>query len=102
MDELPSIEALVAAGEDQQALAKLRTRLGWPAGKDVAPLDAWLALLGEVAGRRGAAQLAELAAATVRDPDSPDRLYELGYALIDAGAPGIAATVLWRCLALVG
>jgi len=102
MDDLPSIAALVAAGEDQQALAKLRARLGWPAGKDLPQLDPWLALLGEVAGRRGAGQLAELAAATVRDPDSPDRLYELGYALIDAGAPGIAASVLWRCLALVG
>jgi hypothetical protein len=38
----------------------------------------------------------------VRDQDSPDRLYDLGYALIDAGAPAIAASVLWRCLGLVG
>jgi hypothetical protein len=38
----------------------------------------------------------------VRDPDSPNRLYDLGYALIDSGAPSIAASVLWRCLALVG
>jgi len=102
MDDLASIAALVAAGDDQQALARLRGRLGWPAGKELAPLDGWIALLGELAARRGAEQLAELAAATVRDPDSPDRLYELGYALIDAGAPAIAASVLWRCLALVG
>src|SRR4029079_17436559 len=50
--------------------------------------------------RRG--PVAELASAVGRDPDSPDRLYDLGYALIDAGAPAIAAAVLWRCLALVG
>ncbi|MGE5184210.1 MAG: hypothetical protein ACM31C_19205, partial [Acidobacteriota bacterium] len=47
-------------------------------------------------------QLAELSGNVVRDPDSPDRLYDLGSARIDAGAPAIAATVLWRCLALVG
>jgi hypothetical protein len=59
-------------------------------------------VLGELATRRGATELAELAAGAVRDPDSPDRLYDLGYALIDAGAPSIAASILWRCLALVG
>src|SRR5262249_58498871 len=69
-----------------------------PAGE----LPSWLELLAELASRRGAAPLAELAGAAVRDPDSPDRLYDLGYALIDAGAPAIAAAVLWRCLALVG
>lgn len=101
MDELASIAQLIAAGDDQQALARLRARIGWPAGRDL-ELVPWLALLGELASRRGASQIAELTEATVRDPDSPDRLYELGYALIDAGAPQIAASVLWRCLALVG
>ncbi len=101
MDDVASIAQLIAAGDDQQALARLRARLGWPAGRDI-DLVPWLALLGELAARRGAAQLAELTEATVRDPDSPDRLYELGYALIDAGAPQIAASVLWRCLGLVG
>src|SRR4030095_8380430 len=61
-----------------------------------------LELVGKLAARRGAQPLADLAGAAVRDPDSPDRLYDLGYALIDAGAPAVAATVLWRCLALVG
>src|SRR5206468_4080371 len=65
-------------------------------------LPRWLALVVQLATRRGAQPLAELAGAAVRDPDSPDRLYDLGYALIDAGAPAIAAAVLWRCLALVG
>ena len=82
-------------------LAVIAQHLGWPAGRDI-DLVPWLVRLGELASRRGATQLAELTEATVRDPDSPDRLYELGYALIDAGAPQIAASVLWRCLALVG
>jgi len=103
-DEVAAIQALIAGDDDSAAFARLRGALGWPAGKAIAPTDLprWLALVGELAARRGAAPLAELTAETVRDPDSPDRLYDLGYALIDAGAPQIAAVVLWRCLALVG
>lgn len=103
-DEPGAIAALIAAGDDRTAFDQLRAGLGWPAGKAIAPaeLPHWLALLAELASRRGAGSLAELADAAVRDPDSPDRLYDLGYALIDAGAPAIAAAVLWRCLALVG
>jgi hypothetical protein len=99
-----AIASLIAAGDDRAAFAQLRAGFGWPAGKAISPdeLPRWLALLAELAGRRGADSLAELAGAAVRDPDSPDRLYDLGYALIDAGAPAIAAAVLWRCLALVG
>src|SRR6185295_1651937 len=70
--------------------------------KHLGDVGEWLSLLAEIAERRGAVALAERARAAVADPDSPDRLYDLGYALIDAGAPAIAATVLWRCLALVG
>jgi hypothetical protein len=103
-DDTAAIAALIAAGEDRAAFDQLRTGLGWPTGKAIAPddLPRWLALLAEIATRRGADPLAKLANAVVRDPDSPDRLYDLGYALIDAGAPAIAAAILWRCLALVG
>ena len=99
-----AIAALIAAGDDRGAFDQLRAQLGWPAGKAITggELPRWLELLAEIAARRGADSLAELATEVVRDPDSPDRLYDLGYALIDAGAPGIAAAVLWRCLALVG
>lgn len=104
MSDPAAIAALIAAGDDRAAFDQLRASLGWPDGKAIpeAELPRWLALLGELAHRRGAAPLAELSEAAVRDPDSPDRLYDLGYALIDAGAPAIAAAVLWRCLALVG
>jgi hypothetical protein len=101
-DDVTAIAALIASGDDQAAFAQLRGRLAWPSGKDLDELPAWLGLLAELAARRGAPALAEIASNAHRDPDSPDRLYELGYALIDAGAPAIAASVLWRCLALVG
>lgn len=103
-EEREAIAKLIAAGDDAAAFARLRDQLGWPRGRDLAAPDLpmWIAMLGELASRRGAEPLAVLADGVVRDPDSPDRIYELGYALIDAGAPTIAATMLWRCLALVG
>jgi len=99
-----AIAALIAAGDIRAAFDRLRAGLGWPHGKAIpaADLPRWLALLAELATRRGAEPLAKLAGEAVRDPDSPDRLYDLGYALIDAEVPAIAAVVLWRCLALVG
>jgi hypothetical protein len=104
IDQTAAIAALIAAGDDRAAFDQLRAGLGWPNGKSIpaAELPRWLDLLAELAIRRGAGPLAELAAGAVRDPDSPDRLYDLGYALIDADAPAIAAAVLWHCLALVG
>ena len=98
-----AIAELIVAGEDRNAFAALRDAVGWPAGKSLAPseLPLWVALLGSLVRRRDE-ELGEVFDAVVRDPDSPDRLYELGYALIDLGAPAISATVLWRCLALVG
>ncbi len=79
-------------------------KLAWPDGRDLGrpELVERLADLAAFAVQRNAPQLAELAQAVIRDPDSPDQLYQLGYALIDAGAPEVAATVLWHCLALVG
>lgn len=101
-DELAAVAALIAAGDDRAAFDTLRARLGWPHGKAAPDFFAWIAVLGTLAERGGAEQLAGLAREVVRDPDSPDRLYELGYALIDASAASIAASVLWRCMALVG
>jgi hypothetical protein len=90
--------------DEAAAYAALRTELEWPRGKELprAELVLGVARLGELAGRRGAEPLAELAAAVVAEPEVPERLYDLGYALIDAGAPAIAATILWRCLAIAG
>src|SRR5258706_8070514 len=93
-------ETMLAAGDARGALAHVRVHLGWPRGKELTEIGGWMQLLGEVAGKLGANGLEEVAKAAVRDPDSPDRLYDLGYALIDAGAPSIAAGVLWHCLKL--
>ena len=101
-DELAAIASLIADGEDREAFTRLRARLGWPRGKQLTDLTGWLDLLAQLAATRGASSVVDLARAAVRDPDSPDKLYALGYALIDGGAPSIAASVLWRCLALVG
>ena len=81
-----------------------RRELRWPEGRDLDPaqLPRWIAELGETAIELGAPRLAQLCAAAVEDPASPDRMFELGYALIDANLPEAAATILWHCLALVG
>lgn len=103
-EELAAIAELVSQGEDQAAFARLRAAFGWPAGKEIATseLPRWLGQLAELAARRGADPLAEITADVARDPENPDLLFDLGYALIDAGAPAVAATVLWRCVTLVG
>ncbi len=101
-DERAAIRSLIDVGSEEAALVQLRTRMRWPEGKQLPDLAGWLALLAELAERRGLVELVEVTRQAVRDPDSPDRLYDLGYALIDSGAPSIAASVLWHCLALVG
>jgi len=106
-DDLAAIAAALSEGDDRGAFAKLRARFGWPRGKQLGrgssvEVAQWVGMLGTLAGKRGAPQLEELALAVVSDPDSPDRLYDLGFALIDAGVPNVAATILWRCLGLVG
>src|SRR5580698_2731493 len=104
MDEVATIAELIARGDDTAAFARLRAHLGWPHGRDLGDgeLPRYLELLGDIAARRDGQILADLATGVREDPDSPDRLYALGYALIDAGAPAIAASLLWRCLQLVG
>src|SRR4051794_5996320 len=101
-EELGQGEAMLAAGDARAALGHVRQHLGWPQGRELTPIVGWMRLLASIATALGATSLSEVATAAVRDPDSPDRLYDLGYALIDAGAPSVAASVLWHCLKLVG
>ncbi|CAN5876599.1 hypothetical protein BH11MYX3_BH11MYX3_43050 [soil metagenome] len=55
--------------------------LEWPRGRELSRSDlpGWLALLSELVALRGATTLSEVASDAVRDPDSPDRMYKLGY-----------------------
>jgi hypothetical protein len=103
-EDTTSIAELIARGDEQAAYGQLVTRLGWPRGRELteSELPKYLSLVARLATRRGASTLADLAEAAIADLDSPDRLYDLGYALIDAGVPAIAASILWRCLGLVG
>lgn len=101
-DDVAAGELLLAAGNARAALAHVRQHMAWPRGREVAELPRWLRLLRDVSGALEVKGLVEVADEAVRDPDSPDKLYDLGYALIDAGAPSIAASVLWHCLKLVG
>ena len=75
-DEAGAIEEAIASGNDQAAFDRLRARLGWPTGRSIAAaeLPRWMNLIAELANRRGAPPLADIAAQAVRDPDSPDRL----------------------------
>lgn len=102
MEDVAAGEALLAAGDARGALAHLRQHLAWPRGRDVVELSGWLRLLRGVTAALGITGIADVIDQAVRDPDSPDHLYDLGYALIDAGAPSLAASVLWHCLKLVG
>jgi hypothetical protein len=99
-----AIEAHLARGDATAAYGVLCNVFAWPNGKrvGVAQFPRVVDLFARTAQAKGAEPLAELAREVVRDPDSPDKLYDLGYALIDAGAPNLAASILWRCLALVG
>ncbi|MBL0213274.1 MAG: hypothetical protein IPQ07_05275 [Myxococcales bacterium] len=102
--EAEAIKQLIASGEVLPAFARVRVILEWPRGKRLAraELPRWLAMFAELLASRGATEIVDAAMAAVRDPDSPDRMYQLGYELIDLGLPEIAATILWHCLALVG
>ena len=81
-------------GDEAAAYAALRTELEWPRGKDLprAELVLGIARLGELAGRRGAEPLAELAAAVVADPEKPEALYDelapFGVPIVSAGGVG--------------
>lgn len=101
-DEVGAGEALLAAGDARGALAHVRQRLAWPRGREVTELPRWLCLLRDVSAALSLDELVDVTDEAVRDPDSPDKLYDLGYTLIDAGAPSIAASILWHCLKLVG
>lgn len=93
-------EAL-AAGDASAAFGHLRPALSYPARPSPEQLTAGLALLAEVATALGHQELAGDARRAADDVHDPDALYELGYALVEAGLPAIAAVVLTRCLEVV-
>lgn len=93
-------EAL-AAGDANAAFGHLRPVLSYPARPAPEDLAVGLGLLAEVATALGHQALAGDARRAADDVHDPDALYELGYALVEAGLPAIAAAVLTRCLDVV-
>jgi hypothetical protein len=87
----------------EAAFQRFRWHLWYPVAAPLAParLAEALALLARIVGALGDRTLADAVARASGDVHDPDALYDAGYALIDAGLPAIAATVLRRCLEVV-
>ena len=91
------------AGDPREAFERLRKSLWYPWGRRLSPdeLADGLAVLGRIVEAMEHPELAAAAARAAADIHDPDALYDLGYQLIDAGLPPIAAVVLARCLEVV-
>jgi hypothetical protein len=92
---------LLAAGDPQQAFVRFRHVVWYPAHPPAEQLAASLAVLAAIFDGMGHGELAGEATRAGEDVHDPDALYDLGYALVEAGLPAIAAVVLARCLEVV-
>jgi hypothetical protein len=103
-DPVDAARAALAGGEPVQAVRQIRLLLGYPAGIAVPAERAAeaLAVLADAAAASDHGALAEASRRLAADIDDPDRMYDLGYQLIEDGLPAIAATVLRRCYDAVG
>ena len=88
--------AALHAGEPEAALRTLAAVLCHPRLVPVDVLDDAIAILGPVFAALGARDLAERAAEASIAPADPERLYALGYQLIEDGLAALAVTVLAR------
>lgn len=89
-------EAALVAGEPEAAWAALRARVSYPRLVPASELEGGLGLLARVFAALGARALAERAAEASTAPADPERLYALGYQLIEDGLAPVAVTVLSR------
>ena len=98
-------EAALAGDGDgaEAAFQRFRWHLWYPTAPVYAPprLAEALALFARIVDALGDRPLADAVARAAADVHDPDALYDAGYALIDAGLPAVAATVLARCLEVV-
>src|SRR5687768_14584605 len=93
----------LAAGETDEAFDEFRWTLFHRAGAppERTRLADALGVMARIVVAMGHREIAELCARVSTDLDDADALYELGYQLVEAGLPAIAATVLTRCLEVV-
>jgi hypothetical protein len=103
-DALEVARGALAGGKPIEAVSALRGALGYPGGTAVPAerIAAGLAILGDAAAAVGDPVLAAAAHRLAADIDDPDAMYDLGYQLVEAQLPSIAATILRRCHAAVG
>jgi hypothetical protein len=87
----------------EAAFQRFRWHLWYPVAAPFAParLAEALELFARIIEGLGDRELAAAVARAAADVHDPDALYDAGYALIDAGLPAVAATVLGRCLEIV-
>lgn len=101
-DALKAIQSNDARGM-AIAVVRIRQAVDWPHGRDVplAELRQWSKVLRAIAlcnDFDDLADVAELYAACEHDAfDEEILLYRIGYELIEARLPMLAATYLWRC-----
>jgi hypothetical protein len=103
-DPVDAARAAIAGGEPIRAVGAIRGMLGYPAGVGLSAertVEA-LAVLADAAAAADHPALADASRRLAADIDDPDRMYDLGYQLIEDGLPAIAATVLRRCYDAVG
>lgn len=95
--------AALSESDPERAFRELRWALADRTGVELSAerLSDGLGVLARITVAMGERELAERCAAASVAIGDDAALYELGYQLIEAGLPGIAATVLRRCLALV-
>ncbi len=93
--------ACLSAGDAAAAFREFRWTLWYPRQLPAEELVDGLGVMSRIFVAMGHRELAERAAHASVDPLDPDGLDELGYQLVEAGLPAIAATVLGRCLELV-
>lgn len=97
-DEYAALEvaalAHLAAGDPAAAFTGFRWALRYPTELAPAELVAALGVLARIVVALGDGELATRVAHASVAPDDVDGLYDLGYHLIEAGQPAIAATVL--------
>lgn len=92
--------AQLAAGDPAAAFTGFRWALRYPVALPPPTLAAALGVLARITVALGDGELAARAAHASLAIDDVDGLYDLGYHLIEAGQPAIAATVLARAHAL--
>ncbi|HVV87680.1 MAG TPA: hypothetical protein VHE35_31780 [Kofleriaceae bacterium] len=99
-DDYPSARAAALAalhaGDAEGAFRALRGPLSHPRLVPVAELEDALGVLGPIFAALGARALAERVAEASLAPTDPERLYALGYQLIEDGVAAVAVTVLAR------